>query len=279
MNLIEKIINSNTDEEINTLITEAINQHNDNSTRVEQLGFLENGKFNHIFKGFIGLNTRIKYENLSMETYGMKTTDFFYEFAHFIKKNNVTNKLAFIYNLEFFINQYFGYPKNTGDQRRSIFNDRAFNTTSTDEEYFQALQNNKIGDLKGLGLAQCTEKGALAQQLLSIFDIESYYCMGAVSLNNGQEAHCFNIIKRKNDYALLDFSCPVTSYTKDGKIKGYYPFVEILSNEEFEEFVNNGEIKSFEEYEYIDNQKQPLDSRREYIVGSFRIEKNQGHVR
>ena len=41
-------------------------------------------------------------------------------------------------------------------------------TTKTDSEYFDALENNKIGDLKGMGAALCTERSALAQQILSL---------------------------------------------------------------------------------------------------------------
>ena len=44
-------------------------------------------------------------------------------------------------------------------------------------EYFDVLDNNKIGDLKSKGAAECTERSAVAQQILSIFGIESYYCM------------------------------------------------------------------------------------------------------
>lgn len=61
-----------------------------------------------------------------------------------------------------------------------------------DEEYFEALENNKIGDLKGKGVAQCTERGAIAQQILSLFGTESYYCMVCVDLGSKQEGHCFN---------------------------------------------------------------------------------------
>ena len=121
--------------------------------------------------------------------------------------------------------------------REQIFNEVAWNITTTDEEYFAALENNKLGDLKNKGAAQCTERGAMAQQILSLFGTESYYCMGCVDLGDRQEGHCFNIIKRKNDYAVLDYSCPVMSFNREGSVKAYYPFVGTLSNEEFLEFI------------------------------------------
>ena len=75
-----------------------------------------------------------------------------------------------------------------------------------------------LHDLKGTGAAQCTERGALVQQVLSIFGTESYYCMECVDLGDRQEGHCFNIVKRKNDYALLDYSVPIVSYKEDGSV-------------------------------------------------------------
>ena len=125
--------------------------------------------------------------------------------------------------------------------------DYGMETTTTDEEYFDMLKKNKIGDLKGKGAAECTERSALVQQILSIFGIESYYCMGCVDYNR-QEPHCFNIVKRKKDYALLDYSLPVASYNDDGNIVAYYPFIASLTNEEFEDFIKNNTIKSSEDY-------------------------------
>lgn len=272
MNLLEKIINCQSDEEVDKIITEAINKANTNSIQIEQLGFLEYGQSHSVFKGFIPLNTRIKYMNFAIETYGMESTDFFYEFAHFIRKYNINNKASLIHNLEYYINNYFGYPSKI--RREQIFNDIAWNKTKTDEEYFKALEQNKLGDLKGTGAAECTEKSALAQQILSLFDIETYYCIGCIDIGDRQESHCFNIVKRKNDYALLDYSMPITSYKKDGSIKAYYPFVGQMTNEEFNIFITSGSLKIFDNYKYInDNQKINIDGKRIYVIGKYQIKK------
>ena len=61
----------------------------------------------------------------------------------------------------------------------------------------EMLQNDvfraKLSDtlIKHKGAAQCTERSALAQQILSLFGTESYYCMGCVDLGDRQEGHCF----------------------------------------------------------------------------------------
>ena len=201
----------------------------------------------------------------------MESTDFIYEFVHFIKKYNINKKASLIHNLEYFVNSYFGFPGKI--DRETIFNDIAWQTITTDEEYFKALENNKLGDLKGKGAAQCTERGALVQQVLSIFGTESYYCMGCVDLGDRQEGHCFNIVKRKNDYALLDYSVPIVSYKEDGSVRAYYPFVGTLTNEEFLDFVNNGVIKSFDDYYMNGRQYEKAGTKRMYVVGKYEIEK------
>lgn len=270
MDLFQKILECK-EEDVDSIIETAINEANANAEKVEKLGFLDYGKSCSVFKGFIPLNTRIKYANLNIEDYGMESTDFIYEFVHFIKKYNINNKASLIYNLEYFVNSYFGFPGKI--DRETIFNDIAWQTTTTDEEYFKALENNKLGDLKGKGAAQCTERGALVQQILSIFGTESYYCMGCVDLGDRQEGHCFNIVKRKNDYALLDYSVPIVSYKEDGSVRAYYPFVGTLTNEEFLDFVNNGVIKSFDDYYMNGRQYEKAGTKRMYVVGKYEIEK------
>lgn len=270
MDLFQKILECK-EEDVDSIIETAINEANANAEKVEKLGFLDYGKSCSVFKGFIPLNTRIKYANLNIEDYGMESTDFIYEFVHFIKKYNINNKASLIHNLEYFVNSYFGFPGKI--DRETIFNDIAWQTTTTDEEYFKALENNKLGDLKGKGAAQCTERGALVQQVLSIFGTESYYCMGCVDLGDRQEGHCFNIVKRKNDYALLDYSVPIVSYKEDGSVRAYYPFVGTLTNEEFLNFVNNGVIKSFDDYYMNGRQYEKAGTKRMYVVGKYEIEK------
>ena len=273
MGLLEQIINCKNDEQVNNLITNAIKDKNKNSKKTEQIGFLELNKIES-HKGFIPLNTRIKYTNLAVETYGMETTDFFYEFAHFIRKYNINNKGSLIYNLEYFINKYFGLF--TYDGREEIFYSNAYQTTTTDDELFEKLENNKIGDLKNKGVAMCTERAALAEQLLSLFGFDSHYVIGCVKHDNKEEPHAYNIVKRKEDYALLDYSLPVIKYNNHHQIVSYYPFVGILSKDEYNDFIYNGELKEFNDYEYNeDNKKIEYESKRTYVAGSIEIDKSK----
>lgn len=271
MDLLQKILTCN-EEEVGIIIDEAIKAANAESEKVEKLGFLNYGKSNFLFKGFIPLDTRIKYASMNIEDYGMQTTDFFYDFAAFVRKYNINSKGALIYNLEYFINAYFGFE--VLNDREDIFNTHAFQTTKTDEEYFEALRNNKIGDLKKKNAAQCTERSAVAQQILSLFGTESYYCMGCFRLGDKEEGHCYNIVKRKDDYAIVDYSVPVTSYNQDGKVRMYYPFIGLLTEEEFIDFTSKGLVKIFENYCYVNkSEKKVLDSKRSYVAGKYEFEK------
>lgn len=219
------------------------------------------------------MNTRIKFKNDSPVDYSMQTTDYMYDFAHSIKQNDINSTASLIKNLEEFIDLYFGIP-GEDDIRIEILEDSAWNAT-TDEEYWTALENNKLGDFKNKGAAMCTERSALAQQILSLFGIESYYCMGCLDLGRKQEPHCFNIVKRKNDYAVLDYSCVVPEYDKEGALEGNCPFVGCISNDEFNKFINNGTIKSFQDYEYVENKKVATISKRAYVVGIHKIDKKK----
>ena len=217
------------------------------------------------------MNTRIKYSSIGLEDYGMQTTDYFYEFARFARRYNVKTKKALIYSLETYINLYFGMLGQV--TREQIFDNNAWNSTKTDDEYFKALENNKIGDLKHKGAAQCTERAAVAQQILNLFGAESYYCMGCIDLGDRQEAHCFNIFRKQNKYAVLDYSCPVKGYAADGREIVLYPFIGDLSDEEFAEFTQKGTIKAFKKHKYVDGKRIETPGERMYVVGSFEIKK------
>lgn len=272
MDLLQKILDCK-EEEVDAIVKQAIEDADAQSNKVEKLSPVF---FSHPFKGFIPLNARIKYIGLAPESYSMQTTDFMYEFAHFIKKNNINSQGRLIYALELFINSYFGLPDRVHKGRREqIFFTDIFSKTKSDDDLFEALDINKIGDLKHKDAAQCTERAALAQQILSLFGTESYYCFGYLGIGEDQEGHAFNVIKRKNDYAVLDYSCVVKSYNKENLLMTYFPFIGILSNEEFADFINNKKIKRFQNYEFFDNKSRPTTGERIYVVGEMSIDKEK----
>ena len=276
MNFFEQIFLCKTDEEVDKLIASRIDELNNREDKPGTLGFQNGFDTNVVFSGFIPLDTRIRYSKFNVSSYSMKSTDFIYDFIHLLRKYNIKTKGAAARYLEAYINSYFGlYGPSNNQDRDYIFDTIAFNSTKTDDEYFEALENNKISDLKGTRSAECTERSALAQQVLSVLGIQSYYCMGCVDRSQKQEGHCFNIVKKQNGYMVIDYSLPAYMYDQEGKFIGYDAFTGNLSNEEFEEFINNKVIKEFDEYKMIKGKgKEVLDSKRRYVVGAFEMEKD-----
>ena len=119
------------EEKVNLIVSETISEYDKNANQVERLGMLGYGKSSEVFEGFIPLHTRIKYDNISIEDYGMETTDFIYEFVDFARKNKVNDPTFLIYLLEYYINNYFGY--NSNNSRVNIFNDISLKESNTDD--------------------------------------------------------------------------------------------------------------------------------------------------
>lgn len=273
MDLLEKIQNCN-ETEIDQIISEAIKQAEDNCHKEEMLGFCSNIQKNIIHKGFISSTTQIRFSNYTMNSYSMKTTDYFYDFARYIKKRNITTKGSLIKIIENYINIYFGINTKEGDFRDDYFDQIAFQSTTTDEEYFAKLANLELGNLKGKNIAMCTERTAMAQNLLSLFGIDSYYCMGCVNNAGREEPHCFNIAKAKDCYRLLDYSipCPVI---KNNVVVDYAPFQGSIEFDNLEDVMQNNLVNSFDNYEYVilpeGIKKIPTGDKRSYVVGEFNL--------
>ncbi len=271
--LLTRIINCSTDE-IDDIIRHRLDTLNKDS-EIKILGFNDN---NFIHKGFINQKSKIRYGNYTMNSYSMNTTDYFYEFARFIRDKKITSRGLLVKNIETFINNYFGINKDNFDHRDDYFDSIAFMTTSTDEEYFKKLEELNINDLKNKNIAMCTEKAAIAQNLLSFFNFDTYYCMGSINIDGNEEAHCFNIVKTKNNYKLIDYSMPTYINFSNNKIFEYVPFWGIIEMDHIEDVITNSEIIEFNNYRYLiteDGVKKIITSDiRKYVVGKFEIEKN-----
>ena len=279
MDILEKINNCK-EEELTTIIDIILKNAIDNAEKKERLGF-EDGSVATVkiapYKGFISPNSRIKYSNGSTNMYSMKTTDYIYEFAKYVKNNKIREKNTLVKYVENFKNVYFGIS-NGNDMRDTYFNQIAWQTTKTDEEYFEKINNLEIGELKGKNIAMCTERAAIAQNLLSLFGFEIYYCMGCINNNGKEEAHCFNIGRAKNNFVLLDYSLPVSVY-ENGKLVDYAPFQGIIELDELEDILINGINKNFTDYIYIITEegikKTYKNELRIYKVGNTTFEQNQ----
>lgn len=279
MDLLEKI-NSCSDEELKSIVDNALSTSINNAKKVDRLGFSDNGFVTmriEPYEGFISPDSKIKYSNLTLNTYSMKTTDYIYDFVKQLKKYKINNKNSLVNFVEYFVNAYFGIPSRK-DMRDAYFDQITFQSTTTDDEYFEKLDNLEIGDLKGISVAMCTERAAVVQNLLSLFGFNIFYCMGCVNINGKAEPHCFNIALSSNAYILLDYSLPVSVF-ENGQVIDFFPFKAKIEFDEIEDILYNGLNAKFSVYEYIktadDIKKVDTGEFRTYCVGNITFEQEQ----
>lgn len=276
MDLLTQIITCK-DEELKEIIDNALANAIKESIPKEKLGFIDATTAVTIHKGFIHPETKIQYTKGSIYNYSMRTRDFYYEFAKYIKNNRTPNIGNLIKNIETFINYYFGVNKTEEDNRDNYLFSITLAVTETDEEAFKLIDELEIGSLKGKRVAMCTEKASLAQNLISLFGIETYWCMGNLNNNGKEEAHCFNIVKAKNNYMLLDYSVP-SPVLVEGTLKDWAPFQGEVGLEELND-VLNGKTKEYRNYTYLikNNKLSKIydETIRTYKVEDYSLNKNK----
>ncbi len=126
--------------------------------------------------------------------------------------------------------------------------------------YIKPHQEHSIRDFKGKGNAMCTEYAVMAQNILRMFDFESYYIVGNLSFNDDKsESHAFNIVsfvdQDTGEYkdAVIDFINGIKIYDMDFNVIGDEPFIGFIDNldQDFaDRFFGGEEHLTFEEYSY-----------------------------
>ena len=266
MDFLDKLLNCEMSE-IDQLVDDRITYLSNNCEKEKIIGFIPGTTDLHAaHKGFIDFNTRIRFGVLSMLDYSMKTRDFYYTFARLVKHYNFKNVKNVIIFLMTFINDYFGIC--VGRDRREDIQEVIFNNTVTDEEFFKGIENLEIGVFKGKKMAMCTERSAVAENLLSMFGVESYYCMGTIN----DEPHCFNVIRIDDSYYVVDYSQLCSC--KKGKRSYYIPLLNKIPEEKINDFLNNNEPITLEAYDYIDGKKEVIGEK-EYVIGKWDKEKSK----
>lgn len=211
--------------------------------------------------GYIRKNTKINYGfsydhdgNASNDGnyYYIDTHDYIYEFCDFVSNYEVSNIYElFDYILEFLKN-YFGVFKkrSRGDMFKMLVDNNCNNISP--------LNEHGLSWFKGMGNALCTEYSIMAQNILSVFGIETYLMIGMEKSDrdDGQQ-HAFNIVsfdgndKRTN--ILVDFCNHVRVLNYDFSILGNSPFIgelEKFDQEFVDGFISNDYDLIFDDYDY-----------------------------
>ena len=205
------------------------------------------------------------------------------DFCKFIKDKEVVDEFElFDYILEF-IRNYFGnirkLPERDSMNRLILEKDNYF---------YKPVNEHSFSSFEKKGNAMCTEYSLMAQNIMSFFDIESYYVIGKEEDKiNGVENHAFNLINfnkkdtnEERNY-LIDFTTPVKVYNENFEELGKSPFMgklERLDQEFVNDLLTNDTHMSFKSYAYyiLGNTLLKIsgDIKREYYIDSKLINKD-----
>lgn len=252
MDILQKLSNCSY-EEIEDIVKEEVRKQN-NASQDVNLGIIGGSLMRRPHKGFISKKSKIKFSSntLGVDSYNMDSEDYIIDFAKIVFNCKLDSKGLIIQNLATFINQYFGELESLEDKRSDFLTSRC----RLDEEGFaleEDEENISIEDFKGVKLAQCTEKAAITQNILSLFGFESYFCCGAVKTDSSEEFHSFNVVAGKNKtgetvYRVVDTSLQVPVYNANGVERYRRPYVATIPTEDFQDFIDGKKSLSFSDY-------------------------------
>lgn len=154
----------------------------------------------HMHRGYIGSDTKVQFE-ASMVTMGssykLKDTAYLYEAVEHLQnhKESINNGIQFFHSIEDFLNSYFGLPDETVNRMDVIYRKADLLDPNIDDKgYFQRLNNIDISIFKHEYAAQCSERSAMAQNIMSLFGYGTYYTNGTISVDGRPEYHAYNIV-------------------------------------------------------------------------------------
>jgi len=236
MTLQEKILKCD-EKEVEYLISRTLDKINSSCER-KVLGVNDSLKFQPTkpHKGFIGENIKIR-PHAFIEPYEVKTRDYFYEFAKYIRSNNIDNEYHLYCCILHFSREYL--------LSQDVENGMA-------NSFIKYYEIKEFGDFKKNNKAACLEFSIIAQNLLALFGFETYICFGYLEHDTSvlPTPHAYNIIKIDNNYCLVDYMNPVLVYEGD-KVVNYWLFEGNINENELNDFLNGNITKEFQEYMVI----------------------------
>ncbi len=146
---------------------------------------------------------------------------------------------------------YIMLGKNVAERQPHTFEDYCVCIMNTIQEYFGDYSNvdtrmdnypdedfisdgmpiGKVSDLRGKNAAMCVERAMVAQNLLKLLGITSYYKCSGILKDGNKEVHAYNVVEHQGKYYVFDATIPTV---KDEEIS---PLVAEISEEVFNELV------------------------------------------
>ncbi len=218
-------------------------------------------EYNSYYHGFIKKDVKIFSSMASgdLECFHLENYDYLIAFFNYIKDNNVDNKYKAMQLMSMFLDSYFGEYRGVDNRGKFILMNGG---------------NISVDKFKNQGLAACSERAALTNNILEMLGLDSYYVTGSVD----EEQHAFNIILNNNDncYYLIDTtSCcglfelnnnkigsnigsstyiynlgkrkaQLDEFLLQGKEKSLYNQIAVRAEDGRIGYFNNGEMKRYE---------------------------------
>ena len=196
------------------------------------------------------------YGNISNDGnyYYIDTHEYLNDFCKYISKYDVSDEYELFEYLLDFLKEYFGYFEQIG--RSKMFKQFVDNNGHN----IKPINEHGLSWFKKKGNALCTEYSVLAQNILSLFDIESYLVIGTIRTGDKKsEGHAYNLLRIYNEEGkekniLIDFCNHVNVYDIRFKKIAHSPFIEELEalDQEFvNQLVNQEKHLIFEDYNYM----------------------------
>ena len=219
---------------------------------------LDDCSFTH--KGFINLDSKVKCSSDSDLSYSLFAVNYFYMFAKKVYESKVNNKYDLIYLLNEFLDEYFGSERNFLDIRVESLYRVAWEKAFCEESYNEKMNYLNIGNFREGNFATSVERSIMANNLLSFYGFDTYFCMGLIKEKEDVNYHSFNIVKDSDKFLIVDF----TNNVVDSKGNNC-PFIGEISNNEINGMLDTDLSKSF-----IVNNKEV-----NYKVGDIKIKKRK----
>ena len=201
---------------------------------------------------------------------------YLYDFCKYIKDKDIVNEYEFFEYALNFMRSYFGNIKHFD---RDDMLKKIYKNIDTMAGYNQ-IQERKLSWFKGQGNAMCTEYSILAQNILSLFGMDTYIVFGIEHTEGKTEQdHTYQFISyidnetKEKVNALIDFSNSVKIYDMNFNKVGVSPFmsyIDELNEDFFMSFLETDHL-IIEDYDYyvFGNETMVLkyDRKRDYYMG------------
>ena len=214
-----KLEEGKTKEEIKKIVDEKLDKLYNEAPKRNLVGFEKMTPL----RGIIREDTRI---DNGGAYYYIKDRNYIYDFVYNMYQKNITDLENILIYIYYYIRYYFGI---NGDEnlRNKILN------KNIEKGY------NDISVLYKKNAGMCSENAAMAQNLFSFFDIESWYITGGVLCEEENGPHAFNIINYNNNYYVYDSSRVVPVYDNNKIVDYRYYIYPIDFNIDTSKYVLN----------------------------------------